>query len=93
MSIWTACGLSWGQEERTTCQYRLPTVDSGVFGVRTQTLKITCFAVRNKEKKDPEGDVAAYSHVLEGDITILDPSAESDSEADESVMLVFDPDF
>ena len=54
----------------------------------TQTLKITYFVVENEEKKEPEEDVAAYSHVSEEDFIILDPSAESNSEADEFVMLV-----
>ena len=54
----------------------------------TQTLKITCFAVENEGKKDPEGGAAAYFHVSEEDIIILDSSAESDSEVDEFVMLM-----
>ena len=66
---------------------------SEVFGIMTQTLKITCFAVENEEQKDPEEDTAAYFHVSEEDTIILDPSVDSDAEAEESVMVVLDPDF
>ena len=48
---------------------------------------------RIKEKKDPEEDAAAYFHVLEEDIIILDSSVDSNLEAEESVLVVLDPDF
>ena len=64
-----------------------------VFDTMAQTLKTMHFAVEDEEKKDPEEDLATYFHVPEGDINILDPPADSDPDADESMMLMVDPDF
>ena len=66
---------------------------TGVFDTLTWTLKSTCFVVDDEEKNDPEEDPATYFHVSEEDIIILDPPADSDPEADESVRVVFDSDF
>ena len=79
-------------EDHLSAQFATPYI-SEVFDTMAQTLKPMHFAVEDEKKKDPEEDLATYFHVPEGDIIILDPPADSDPEADESMMLMVDPDF
>ena len=89
MHIWTTRGLSWRKRRRSTVSLFRQTVVGWSRGRHDLRFADRVFGLlKTKRGRTPRKDAAAYFHVSEEDIVILDSSAESDFEVDECVMLM-----